>query len=1106
MPKKRKIKLIPLLSFLLFSLTFSSNAAASDLDILNVVTEDVTPNVLLIIDISGSMAYNDVWDANDNRYYTRLAIAKKVVEEVIRENPNVKWGLFTFPNQSGTTQSGQLIAPCMTRNTAQLNSFINQIKSLSATGGTPVASALAEAGLYFAGQQSFFWSTKYTSPIDNECQYNNIILMTDGFSSVDSGVKGGYTTSSADKYNMYVKNSIFLRSYLNGQIIGDYITRKTNSTDPNERIDLGSKLNRPEFIKSTLWTAATNDEINGNLSVYNTYYSSISWAKVESGSPTLGHTNLQKNGQLYLSKANELIINKTPYISGYNANDPSRPFPTLTFYANGSNTLLDLSEQGYLQDTQIYQGNHTGAGLFASDYLDDVAAFLNNEDLMPNLGVGTKYEKQTVKTYVVGFMFSSDLLERTSIMGGTGPKDEGYFTAEDYEELKMAFSSIVRSMKEEMSAFAAPAVPSSGENEAYSGDYLYMGLFKPQEGFWIGNVKRYTLDENHTMDSYQENDVIKSTAKSDWSSKVDGKDIAKGGVVESLTPVLSSMVNVSNTENLRRIYTYIAGNSELQLKHSSNLFIESNSVLRANSGTLLGFENGTADATVKAAITRIRLTPMGAVMHSTPTVVHYPTQKVVFVGANDGFLHAFLDNDNAAPEAWAFVLPDHLATITNARDTNPSDGVYYVDGSIVTSTVGSKKVLITGTRRGGETYVALDITSYTDPKFLFQIPSLETSESALWSDIPLGQSWGTSRFVNVLDNGIILIPGGYDPRYDTLAPEDIPNPKGAVIVGVNAINGKPDSKFKQLNGKESNIMKHSILDLLPLDMNADNLVDTIYYGDLGGNMFYAWPYSQSTSGSVYTYTAQEEFVPYIMFKTAADSGRKFMFAPDVLKKDDIEYVFFGSGDRETPLTKNVQDRFYCVHNKDKNRLAATSSVGNYLTEADLADVTENLIQSSDDTERTIAQDKLDAASGWYLDLLKGEKVVGTPIAYRTYVIFTTYQPLYEELPDPTDVCVGGSSTGLARLYVLNYLTGGAALDENGDGKLDSDDRSTIIGNTIPSAPVLGVFEDGSAVIYVTVGKINDNGDNELSIPSKPLPSENPVAAGSPEVFYWREIF
>lgn len=343
MSKLFKFKLFPVMGFLLLTLAFFSKAEASDLDIFNVVTEDVTPNVLLIIDISGSMDYDDVWDEARRADRKRLDVVKEVVEDIIRDNPTVKWGLFTFPNARGETQSGELVAECRPRNPVQLESFIRQIRDLKASGGTPVASALAEARLYFAGANSFFWSgyvnsipvRPYRSPIENECQYNNIILLTDGFSSVDSGVKGGYNNVNYDdKYYMYNKNSIFLRPYLDNRIIGDYITRKTFAANPDERIDLGSQL--AGFVNKTYWTAAQNDQIKGGLVVYENktpsyqymdLYNRISWGRVETGTPTNGDTRLRTYGQLTPTRVKDLINQKIPFIYGYNANDPSRLRP-----------------------------------------------------------------------------------------------------------------------------------------------------------------------------------------------------------------------------------------------------------------------------------------------------------------------------------------------------------------------------------------------------------------------------------------------------------------------------------------------------------------------------------------------------------------------------------------------------------------------------------------------------------------------------------------------------------------------------------------------------------------------------------------------------------
>lgn len=291
----QKKKMIPITVFILLMFAFVGRTIASDLDIFNVVSEDVSPNVLIVLDLSGSMNTSDVRDAS-GKTRKRIDVAKDALVKIIQENPNVRWGLFTFPN-SGTAQSGILRSGCQSRTESELKTFISQVEKLSTGGNTPVCSALAEAGLYYAGLDSFFWSgTKYTSPIENECQNNYIILITDGYSNYDSGVKGGYTSyNSDDRYNMSGKNSIFLKPYINGKVIGNYITNH----------GLGAQLS--SFV----------DNLTLPKTISTTNYANITWSRVESGSPSLGHTGLGVNRQLTSTAATSLKNSNKPYTSGY---------------------------------------------------------------------------------------------------------------------------------------------------------------------------------------------------------------------------------------------------------------------------------------------------------------------------------------------------------------------------------------------------------------------------------------------------------------------------------------------------------------------------------------------------------------------------------------------------------------------------------------------------------------------------------------------------------------------------------------------------------------------------------------------------------------------
>ena len=140
-------------------------------------------------------------------------------------------------------------------------------------------------------------------------------------------------------------------------------------------------------------------------------------------------------------------------------------------------------------------------------------------------------------------------------------------------------------------------------------------------------------------------------------------------------------------------------------------------------------------------------------------------ETMVYIGANDGALHAFRltesssGADDAGSEVWAF-FPEFLHTKLNKAATDSAfdmcDGddychQYFVDGSPVAADIydGSnwKTILVTGLGEGGEAYFALDVTS-SKP---FDNGSGDQAEY-LWefTDTDLGQTLGDVSIDRIL--------------------------------------------------------------------------------------------------------------------------------------------------------------------------------------------------------------------------------------------------------------------------------------------------------------------------------------------------------------------
>ena len=138
-------------------------------------TAGVGPNVLLVLDHSGSMGRGETWDGS-NWELSRWETAKTVFKNIINDNPNIRFGLMrldgsNFEENLGVgepfRQGGKLLRPCGTPGT-ELIDYIDNWGDLLVDGDTGyragydyrnsndpqtwtvLAETLTSAGRYFA--------------------------------------------------------------------------------------------------------------------------------------------------------------------------------------------------------------------------------------------------------------------------------------------------------------------------------------------------------------------------------------------------------------------------------------------------------------------------------------------------------------------------------------------------------------------------------------------------------------------------------------------------------------------------------------------------------------------------------------------------------------------------------------------------------------------------------------------------------------------------------------------------------------------------------------------------------------------------------------------
>ena len=151
---------------------------------------------------------------------------------------------------------------------------------------------------------------------------------------------------------------------------------------------------------------------------------------------------------------------------------------------------------------------------------------------------------------------------------------------------------------------------------------------------------------------------------------------------------------------------------------------------------------------------------MGDVIHSTPRVWYDGTNRTVFVGANDGMLHAINAADGT--ERFAYV-PSVLLPKLSRLASDPYLHYFFVDGQLAARKYPSKSVLV-GTLGGGEKALfGLDIGAVPTTEANAATKVLWEITSATSGFENLGHTMGTPVLTNLPDGTpVLLVANGYN--------------------------------------------------------------------------------------------------------------------------------------------------------------------------------------------------------------------------------------------------------------------------------------------------------------------------------------------------------
>jgi type IV pilus assembly protein PilY1 len=403
-------------------------------------------------------------------------------------------------------------------------------------------------------------------------------------------------------------------------------------------------------------------------------------------------------------------------------------------------------------------------------------------------------------------------------------------------------------------------------------------------------------------------------------------------------------------------------------------------------------------------------------------------ETVAFVGANDGFLHAFRKNGT---EAFAYA-PSSVLPKLKLLANDPYIHQTMVDGPLALwdyySSGAWKTILVGGLGGGGRTFFGLDVTN------LVTSPSGTVSASNILfelNDPDIGYTF-TRPLVARQPNGewVAIFGNGYGGA----------SHKAQLIVR----NLSTGAQTKIDTGAGTDVLPNGLSSPSGLSFQSGT-INGVYAGDYRGNL---WRFQVSSTG---VWSVANSGNPLFVAKDSAGNRQPITAAPTLLKHPGGGVmVLFGTG------------KFFEVEDRTDTRVQSFYGVRDVGTAiAGRSDLVQQTIVTGQNIAvalRSVSENAVDFKTkrGWFIDFntidgaaATGEKIVASAILLAESVVFNTFIPA-------RTACEG---IGTGFMMGLNAFTGSLPkpiFDQNNDGLINSADL--VGGKTVAGSRLGG---DGS---------------------------------------------
>jgi len=1097
-----RIALSALVTYLIGSSAMAAPGAIANKPLI-LETTPVQPNIFFLVDDSGSMDWEDL--LNEGTQYPATApvstldfspdnaLEKRLLcrgFNVMAYDPDT-----TYKPWAGVDSAGNAYTD-LTLTTARNNPYSTTTTDIS--DHVYVTWNDADNDDAYDGPGSTDISSSSTT--GDECNIGSPVSV----SSLTTAQKTNY----ANWYSYYRKREFVAKRALS-QII----------KDSSARIGLGTLHNHNSVrtvikdIDDITVPVDTNARANKNTLLSNLF-------NIDSSNGTPLRTALENVGEYFAGNLSG-TWGASPILSAEEGGQCQKNFAILMSdgFWNGSNPGVGNTDNGNGPwDGGSYADNvsNTLADVAMKYYETDLSDLDNKVGKIPGVDDNTA---QHLVTYTVAFGVNGTLTanppNRTDAFSWPTPVADSATTIDDMRHAawngrglflsagnpQKLINSLQKAIKDIDARSGTSAAAALNTTSLQTDSLIFMASYDSTN--WIGNLSAIEIDKDGTLGSLK------------WEANQKLNDIATADLMTT-----------------RKIYTYDSANSTAKLFNALNITDDQKADLLVDKPA-----TETDDAYVSRVIKfiygdhtdeaggaglqyfRNRASQrLGDIVHSAPQYIGAPNMPypdniegtnlystfktsqasrngTVFVGSNDGMLHAF--NAKTGVERFAYI-PNLMFSTDTGKGlhalVNPVyEHNYYVDLTPTVADVyvsGWKTMLIGGLRGGGKGIFALDVTTEGSMSVQFEFTHADLGYT--FSEIQVAKM-NNGKWAAVFGNGYNNTGDGKAKLFivylDNSGSKIIDTTVGSIS------NSDCTDADSDCNGLSSPALA---------DLNGDGKIDRIYAGDVQGNMwsFNVSSATQSDWGVTFAdhkplFTACRSTTSPCPVADRQPITSKPALARHPTQRSAVTFtnvmVMFGTGQFITTgdVTSTATQSVYGVWDRGDSELVRSDLVQQTVSASVSKDAIP--IRVVTDLAVTYTTDVDSTDHGWYFNLpTSKERVVVNPVGYGNLLFINTM------IPESPQVCDNSGGTGW--LMAVDIYNGGvpdfAPLDVNNDAAFDNDDANNsdvyAIGTQIDGIPTESKFVSDKRITVDSNKNVN-------------VESVQGVPPGSPSRMSWTSL-